>query len=123
MTISIGLPKMTAPRQMVNPVKICDVCGGQAFQHTPVLWPALIAEWKLSPYEAEYIDVQQGTHCGSCGANIRSIALARAIMRFRQFPGTLSTFVADPNQHDLRVLEINEAGSEPTPRAPSGLVS
>jgi len=97
--------------QTLNRLEICDVCGGRTFEHTPVLWPELIAEWNLSPYEAEYIDLQQGTHCRSCGSNIRSIALARAIMRFRRFEGTLATFVADPNQHDLRVLEINEAGT------------
>ena len=91
--------------------EICDVCGGRAFEHTPVLWPGLIAEWELSPDEARYIDVQQGTHCQSCWSNIRSIALARAIMRFRDFAGTLTAFVADPAQRDLRVLEINEAGT------------
>jgi SAM-dependent methyltransferase len=32
-------------------------------------------------------------------------------MRFRQFAGTLTMFVADPGQADLRVLEINEAGT------------
>jgi Methylase involved in ubiquinone/menaquinone biosynthesis len=89
----------------------CDVCGGHTFEHTAVLWPALIAEWELSPHESRYIDVQQGTHCRSCGSNIRSIALARAIMRFRHFVGTLTMFVADPNQGALRVLEINEAGT------------
>jgi SAM-dependent methyltransferase len=92
-------------------LETCDVCGGRTFEHTPVLWPGLIAEWHLSPYEAEYIDVQQGTHCRSCGSNIRSIALARAIMRFRHFDGTLSAFVTDPDQRNLRVLEINEAGT------------
>jgi SAM-dependent methyltransferase len=91
--------------------EICGVCGGRAFAHTPVLWPRLIAEWELSPYEAEYIDVQQGTHCRSCGSNIRSIALARAIMRFGHFAGTLSTFVDNPTRPELRVLEINEAGT------------
>jgi SAM-dependent methyltransferase len=92
-------------------LRVCDVCGGQAFEHTPVLWPELIATWGLSQHEAQYIDVQQGTHCRSCGSNIRSIALARAIMRFRSFDGTLRGFVEDEAQRELRVLEINEAGS------------
>jgi SAM-dependent methyltransferase len=91
--------------------EICDVCGGRTFEYTPVLWPELIAEWDLSPDESRYIDIQQGTHCRTCGSNVRSLALARAIMRFRHFTGTLSQFVSDPNQHDLRVLEINEAGT------------
>jgi SAM-dependent methyltransferase len=103
------MPSATSPT--LTRLEICDVCGGRTFEHTPVLWPELIAEWNLSPYEAEYIDVQQGTHCRSCGSNVRSIALARAIMRFSHFAGTLSAFVADPSQHNLRVLEINEAGT------------
>jgi SAM-dependent methyltransferase len=76
-----------------------------------VLWPALVAAWGLSAEEAAYIDVQQGTHCVACSANVRSIALALAIARSRRFAGTLAALVADPAQHELRVLEINEAGS------------
>jgi SAM-dependent methyltransferase len=90
---------------------VCHVCGGRSFEHTPILWPALIAAWGLSAEEAEYIDVQQGTHCLACSANVRSMALARAILRFRDFAGTLTELVADRGQHALRVLEINEAGS------------
>jgi SAM-dependent methyltransferase len=96
---------------MAGAPEICDVCGGRTFDHTPVLWAGLIDEWELSVYEAEYIDVQQGTHCRSCGSNIRSIALARAIMRFGHFAGTLSAFVDNPAPANLRVLEINEAGT------------
>jgi SAM-dependent methyltransferase len=89
----------------------CHVCGGRTFEHTPVLWPALIAEWGLSASETAYIDVQQGTHCRTCSSNVRSIALARAILRFRGFAGTLMGLVEDGGQQTLRVLEINEAGS------------
>lgn len=90
---------------------VCHVCGGRAFEHTSVLWPDLIAAWELSEEERRYIDVQQGTHCQTCGSNVRSIALARAVMRFRAFAGTLTSFVDDRGQRDLRVLEINEAGT------------
>jgi SAM-dependent methyltransferase len=89
----------------------CDVCGGGEFEHSPVLWPELISAWQLSDEEAHYIDVQQGTRCRTCNSNVRSIALARAILRFRTFTGTLRMFVEDAGQRDLRVLEINEAGS------------
>jgi SAM-dependent methyltransferase len=92
-------------------LQFCHVGGGQTFEHTRVLWPALVAAWQLSEKEAEYIDVRQGTQCRSCGSNVRSIALARAIMNFRAFAGTLTTFVGDRGQQDLRVLEINEAGT------------
>jgi SAM-dependent methyltransferase len=76
-----------------------------------VLWPDLIDAWELSAEETRYIDVQQGTHCRSCGSNIRSIALARAIMRFCNFDGTLTGFVEAGAAPDLRLLEINEAGT------------
>jgi SAM-dependent methyltransferase len=89
----------------------CGVCGGREFAHTPVLWPQLVAEWGLSNEEAGYIDVQQGTHCVSCGANIRMIALARAIVTARGFNGLLTDFVADAGSQDLRLLEINTAGT------------
>jgi hypothetical protein len=95
---------MTAPQS-------CAVCGGSAFEHTPVLWPSLIREWELDDREAEYIDIQQGTHCAACGSNVRSIALAGAIMRWKGFRGTLAAFVEDPRYSSLRVLEINEAGT------------
>jgi SAM-dependent methyltransferase len=92
-------------------VERCDVCGSAAFEHRSILWPSLISEWGLTPDEARYIDIQQGTCCVACGANVRSMALARAIMRFRDFGGQLADFVEDPRQSALRVLEINEAGT------------
>jgi SAM-dependent methyltransferase len=90
---------------------VCHVCGGRTFEHTPVLWPALIAAWGLSADEVEYIDVQQGTHCLTCSSNVRSIALARALIRWHDFAGTLTALVEDREYQTLRVLEINEAGS------------
>ena len=89
----------------------CHVCGGREFEHVPVLWPALVSAWELSEDEARYIDIQQGTRCAGCGSNVRSIALARAIMRLRDFTGPLTSFVAADGQSNLRVLEINEAGT------------
>jgi SAM-dependent methyltransferase len=76
-----------------------------------VLWPALVAAWELSDEEAAYVDVQQGTYCTACGANVRSIALARAILHWSGFEGPLTRFVVDRRHRKLRVLEINEAGS------------
>jgi SAM-dependent methyltransferase len=91
--------------------ELCLVCGGSAFEHTPILWSSLIREWELDEGEAEYIDIQQGTHCVACGSNVRSMALAGAIMRWKGFRGTLASFVNDPRYRELRILEINEAGS------------
>ena len=91
--------------------EVCHVCGGRTFEHASVLWPDLVAAWELSEEEAQYVDIQQGTHCQSCGSNIRSIALAHAIMRFHRFAGTLTTLVQDPALQNIRLLEINEAGT------------
>jgi SAM-dependent methyltransferase len=88
----------------------CSVCGQHEFVHSAVLWPELVSAWGLSEDESRYIDIQQGTRCSACGANVRSIALALAVMRACDFTGTLSAFAADRGQAALRVLEINEAG-------------
>ncbi len=92
-------------------LNFCHVCGGQEFKHAPVLWPALVSAWELSEEESSYIDIQQGTQCVECGASVRSIALARAILRVRGSERLLTRFVSAPGQASLRVLEINEAGS------------
>jgi SAM-dependent methyltransferase len=89
----------------------CDVCGHPAFEHTRVLWDELVSAWELSDEEAAYIDAQQGVHCAQCGSNLRSIALARALMRVRGFDGLLTAFVQDGAQSGLRLLELNEAGT------------
>jgi len=100
---------MTGGEGMVTAT--CKVCGGSRFAHTHVLWDELVHEWGLSSEEAAYIDAQQGTHCVACGSNLRSIALADAIVRSRRGQGTLAQFVVDPNQASTRLLEINEAGT------------
>jgi SAM-dependent methyltransferase len=89
----------------------CTVCGGNEFVHDRVLWDGLIAEWQLGPDEADYIDRQQGTHCVSCGANLRSVALANAIRASVGTSLTLGDFVVTPPAQPLGLLEINGAGS------------
>ncbi len=101
-TMMAAIPVATAP---------CPVCGGESFAHTPVLWPALVADWGLAAAEAQAIDIQQGTYCVQCGSNVRSMALARALLRLRASADTLVRFVGDPTQTKLRVLEINHAGT------------
>ena len=89
----------------------CHVCGGRAFEHTTVLWPDLVAAWELSADEVASVDIQQGTHCRTCGSNVRSIALAHAITRFKGFSRTLISFVGSAEASTIRLLEINEAGT------------
>lgn len=89
----------------------CPVCGGTGLQDRRVLWPALVAEWQLAPEEHDYVDRQQGTHCPGCGANLRSMALARAILRAAGAKGLLQDFVESSAAAGLRLIEINDAGS------------
>jgi SAM-dependent methyltransferase len=90
---------------------ICSVCGGTTFTDRPVLWDKLVYEWQLAPHERAYIDRQQGTSCSSCGANLRSIALADAIRTAVGTILTLAEFAETREAKGLSVLEVNEAGS------------
>jgi SAM-dependent methyltransferase len=90
---------------------ICSVCGGTSFAEHPILWDKLVSEWQLAPHERKYIDQQQGTCCLSCGANLRSIALADAIRAAIGTGLTLTEVVKTSQSKDLLVLEINEAGN------------
>jgi SAM-dependent methyltransferase len=90
---------------------ICQICGHTTFLHDAVLWPDLIEAWELTPAEVAYINVQQGTRCERCGANVRSQALARAFVGVVGRRGSLEECVGPDAQLDLRVLEINEAGA------------
>jgi len=86
----------------------CGVCSAAAFTDRPVLWPALISEWQLSPSEAAYVDRQQGTICNRCGANLRSIALANAIRAYLREQGALKDIAE--RRPPVSILEINQAG-------------
>ena len=89
----------------------CPVCGGSIFTDSPILWDALVAGWELSPEERAYVDRQQGTCCSRCGANLRSGALAEALLGAAGGSGTLLEFVDTSAAARLEVLEINQAGS------------
>jgi hypothetical protein len=59
----------------------CPICGGTEFQQTAVLWDELIASWEIASEEVEYVNLQQGFQCTGCGANLRSMALAQALLK------------------------------------------
>jgi SAM-dependent methyltransferase len=92
------------------PATSCTCCGNEKLQLRRVLWPELIAQWELSPSEVAYIDRQQGLMCGRCGSNLRTMALAHALLTYYEHTGTFSDFVSSPVAASLAVLEINEAG-------------
>ena len=90
--------------------KQCPVCNGTEFTYTEVLWPELIHDWELLPNEVEYINQQLGFCCNECGNNLRSMALASAVLSKYHFEGALSQFLGSDMAGSLKVLEINEAG-------------
>jgi len=92
-------------------IQCCTVCGGSSFSSKNILWENLIQEWGLSEHEARYIDRQQGTHCDQCGCNLRSLALAKAILSSAGCDSTFKRFLGSPRTWLKRVLEINEAGT------------
>lgn len=96
---------------MMRSRSACQICGHDRFVHSDVLWPDLIHAWGLQPDEVEYINVQQGTRCEQCGSNVRSQALARALLLVVGFRGTLDSYVAESGAATRRILEINEAGT------------
>jgi SAM-dependent methyltransferase len=92
------------------PFSRCPVCGGRDFTFSEVLWPELIREWELSADEVRYVNRQQGLLCEGCGNNLRSMALAGAILDSYRGPDTLIGAIRRPGFADLRILELNEAG-------------
>jgi SAM-dependent methyltransferase len=89
----------------------CGVCGGTKFTNHIVLWEQLITDWQISPEEVDYINRQQGELCNLCGANLRSIALAKALRAFLGTNTLLREATTSQIGKNLTLLEINEAGS------------
>lgn len=89
----------------------CSICGGSDFRDARILWPALIAEWRLSDAERDYIDQQQGCACVDCGANLRLIALGNALCGIVGAETTLREAVAFGLFADLGILDCNGAGA------------
>ena len=93
-----------------NIIPSCVICGSPELEYYPVLWQELINEWNLSDAEANYVNLQQGLCCVKCKANLRSMALARAFMRTKNYDGLFCNFVKLWRMQNVRVLEINKAG-------------
>ena len=89
----------------------CPCCSGTVFSQTDVLWDALIDAWELSASETIYINRQQGFRCKSCNSNLRTMALASAIMNTYGYRGVFAKFVRSWRSRRISFLEINEAGN------------
>lgn len=92
-------------------ISVCPTCGGTSFAYNEVLWPELIKAWQLSEDEIRYVNLQQGWHCVSCRSMMRSMVLAKGLLRHFKHPGPLAEFVQSQHAARLEVLEINEAGN------------
>lgn len=88
----------------------CPVCSGSKFTSHKVLWDQLIVDWQLSQSEVDYINRQQGLCCDECGNNLRSMALAAAILRVFKCSGNFIHFVGTDAAKKIKILEINESG-------------
>lgn len=82
----------------------------------PVLWPELIAQWELTPQQASWMDLREGSRCAWCKCNLRSSQLARGLVAAinRMVGGnasSLRTALARRAVGALRVAEINKAGN------------
>jgi SAM-dependent methyltransferase len=89
----------------------CYCCGSSKINHQNILWKELIDEWRISQYEVDYINRQQGFHCQDCYSNMRSMALAMSIMKCFSFVGLFKDFINEEKFKNLKILEINTAGS------------
>jgi SAM-dependent methyltransferase len=86
----------------------CPICRGRDYNHVDVLWDELIDTWEINSEETVYINRQQGFHCASCGSNLRSMALAQAMLN--HYGKNCSLMDAKATFEGLNILEINEAG-------------
>jgi len=102
-----------APKELPRGMTIaaCSCCGGAEFVSHAVLWKDLIREWRLSRDETDYINRQQGTLCKACDSNLRSSALAMAVMRAFRFSGIFHDWVRSAEAQRLSILELNGAGN------------
>jgi SAM-dependent methyltransferase len=94
----------------------CYVCGFSGrCQRGTVVWPALVAEWELSPEWAAWLDEREAWRCARCGSSRRSSSLAHGLVEALTQPlgskaRTLITLSAEPAFQALSVAEINSAG-------------
>jgi len=90
-------------------LNLCPICNRSDFNDASVLWPELIHAWQLNSIEVNYVNRQQGTYCLGCGNNLRTMALASAILNLHDYQSSFSDFCK--SGIPLKILEINRAGN------------
>lgn len=94
----------------LRPISRCPCCGSDSILDEQILWEGLIRNWELSASEVEYMNRQQGARCKRCKANLRTMVLAYAMMRYENNQGLFKDFVKSRKFRRKQVLEINQAG-------------
>lgn len=88
----------------------CPVCGSAAGTTvSPVLWPELTDAWELTPEQVAVLDLRDSLRCSSCGAQLRTMNLARAVLRAVGLAEPFSRLRS--RRPWLRVLELNDCGA------------
>lgn len=90
--------------------RYCDNCGKSAtYDKVLPIDAELQRTWSLSNKLTALFNLREGRLCTSCGANIRSQGLARAITRSKYGYGqkSLAAWVKVANQNKLSVCELN----------------
>src|SRR5437588_5737341 len=60
---------------------LCHACGAiSEFAAKKVLWPTLVAQWRLTPEMEAALDRRESRACAGCNSNYRSRQLARALV-------------------------------------------
>ena len=92
----------------------CFVCGGTSFEYHKIIWKELARDWQLSPFELEYINLQQGKKCSHCHSNMRSNVLAHALIEALASKSQSLHQLTLNEYHltqEVSILEVNAAGT------------
>ncbi len=103
------LPRRRLFARHLDRTSTCICCGSTSIHYRPILWEKLIEDWKLSEYESEYVNRQQGVYCKRCKVNLRGMAIAYGMMRYANYNGDFNDFVRTRKLQSKKILEINEA--------------
>ena len=89
---------------------LCHACGSVAeFDMREVFWPALVAEWRLTPAMKAAFDRRESGVCPLCNNNSRNRQLARALVDIYGRNGEVSVagLTRSENFRALRILGID----------------
>ena len=103
----------------------CGHCGfaGSALHrpaHLPAIWPALAAEWDLSPQWLAWMNDREGSRCAWCGSSRRASQLAATLVatvnaqrgtRAGHLRALVRALASEHAARPLAIAEINSAGN------------